>query len=457
MKSTSIKNSLILEHSLRFEGEHYLNENAFLAMHMKSCKLRCKSLDDIAHVFNPPVFKRQFCKKTSRSVPYYQSSDVNNVTEDSNVYVYKGQAEHLNLLVKQGDILITGFGSIGNTRLVSTHQDGACYANNVCRVRIKDPLRNGYLYAFLSSKFANAQLNNNASGSVVRYIESPGIKRTLVPTLSSTKEDEINDLIQVSMRLREESTSALRKAHELIYKHITVNFNTHFSGNVSYKDIMASHQHRLDGMYHLSKGKQLDDFIKRTFPWSALGSLTKSISRPDICKRIYVKDGITFLGGTDIFLSIPNSKKKLSRKTPNIDDYTIQEGWILLPRSGTIGDAVYTTSQHAQKLVSEDVIRIIPNDKISGGYIYAFLSSKIGKALIQRPIFGSVIQHIEPPHLSLIPIPQFQENTIAEIASLAEEHRTKWGEAAKLESLAIRMVEQEIESIIDFRNILNDK
>ena len=160
---------------------------------------------------------------------------------------------------------------------------------------------------------------------------------------------------------------------------------------------------------------------------------------------MYVKDGITFLGGTDIFLSVPESDKKLSRKAPSLEDYLIQEGWILLPRSGTIGDVVFTNEQHAQKLVSEDVVRIIPNNILRRGFVFSFLSSKIGKALIQRPIFGSVIQHVEPPLLSVIPIPVFEEAEMEKIASLAEKHRECWGKAAKMELEAISLVEKEIE------------
>ena len=69
---------------------------------------------------------------------YFQSSDVSTASETSPVFINKKQVESLNLLVRKNDILITGFGTIGNVRLVSRLQDGVCYANNVCRVRIKD-------------------------------------------------------------------------------------------------------------------------------------------------------------------------------------------------------------------------------------------------------------------------------------------------------------------------------
>ena len=178
---SKVNTKLIYKHNNRFEGKHYLNNSSYLSLQLENNEKQCCALSSLAEVFNPPVFKRQFCKNTPRAVPYFQSSDVQAASERSTVYIYKGQAQSLNLLVKENDILVTGFGTIGNARLVSKFQNGACYANNVCRIRTTE--HTGFIYAFISGKYGKAQLNTNASGSVVRYIESPGIKKILVPKI----------------------------------------------------------------------------------------------------------------------------------------------------------------------------------------------------------------------------------------------------------------------------------
>ena len=445
MRTANIKCSYIRNNAYRIEGEFFLNDNSYLSLPVEQHRERCTTLGEIANVFNPGIFKRQFCVDTPHAVQYFQSSDVNSISERSLVFVNKQQAEKLNLLVHKGDILITGFGTIGNTRIVSSFQNETCFANNVCRVRVSEESDRGYIYAFLSSKYGSAQLNKNASGSVVRYIEAPGIRKTLVPIVSDALKFKINDLISSSVILREKSYKSLTKSHELIegiFPNLPTQANTAI---ISIKDIWSSQAHRMESLYHIAGGKFYDAFIRDNFAWKPLGDVSKSISRPDIFKRVYVDNGITFLGGTDIMLSIPDSKKKLSKKAPNVADFIVDEGWILLPRSGTIGDVVYTTSQHAQKLVSEHVIRIIPNDILRGGYVFAFLSSKIGRALIKRPIFGSVIQHVEPPLLKTMPIPVIEDEKMEEISNLAETYRTAWGEACKKELEAISLVEAEIE------------
>ena len=123
----------------------------------------------------------------------------------------------------------------------------------------------------------------------------------------------------------------------------------------------------------------------------------------------------------------------------------IKDGTILLPRSGTIGNVAWAHAGHAQKLASEDVIRLQPNDILRGGYVYAFLASKYGKKLIQRYIFGSVIQHVEPPHLKLIPVPIIDDASMDNIHAKVMIYSKNMGEAIEKEKTAIRMVEQEIE------------
>lgn len=344
---SKVNTKLIYKHNNRFEGKHYLNNSSYLSLQLENNEKQCCALSSLAEVFNPPVFKRQFCKNTPRAVPYFQSSDVQAASERSTVYIYKGQAQSLNLLVKENDILVTGFGTIGNTRLVSKFQNGACYANNVCRIRTTE--HTGFIYAFISGKYGKAQLNTNASGSVVRYIESPGIKKILVPIFPDTFQQEVDDLIQKSARLREEASDALEYAIGYFDTLFLMPFKESCLGKVSSKEILTSINKRFEAFFHISEGKDIDKYIKEHYEWKSLGEVCSNISRPDIFKRYYVKKGITFLGGADIFLATPDSEKRLSsKKTANIEALMIKEGTILLPRSGTIGNVAWAHAGHAQ-------------------------------------------------------------------------------------------------------------
>jgi type I restriction enzyme S subunit len=56
---------------------------------------------------------------------------------------------------------------------------------------------------------------------------------------------------------------------------------------------------------------------------------------------------------------------------------------------------------------SEDVLRVVPNtEKVKSGYLYAYLSSRFGIPQITSGTYGAIIQHIEPEHITDLPVPR---------------------------------------------------
>src|SRR5699024_1846912 len=115
---------------------------------------------------------------------------------------------------------VTGFGTIGNTRLVNELSHGLSYANNVCRINADKNVPYGYIYAFLTSKYGRSQLNKNASGSVVRYIEAPGIKKTLIPILPDATQQKIHNLITEASQLRVQANKLLKESVNVLEKEL---------------------------------------------------------------------------------------------------------------------------------------------------------------------------------------------------------------------------------------------
>lgn len=443
MRSGAVSSKFICS-QMRLDGKFHLSEGLSVRKGVEKSPYGVVPIADVtSDVYCPGIFRRNY---VNDGIPFLGGGDIQKQILDSGKYLRKSTTPNYEILqVKYGWTLVTCGGTIGDA-VFSSNLHAKCWiSQHVMRVIPNSKIRQGMLYAYLASKYGKLLLTTDTYGSVIPTLNATSIKSIPIPSFPESFQDRVNALVQESASLKEESVEALCEAHSLIEGHFDLEASLEKTGTVSSKTILGSPLHRFEATYHLALGKQYDEYIKRHFEWKPLGDVSLSISRPGIAKRMYVKDGITFLGGTDLFLSIPDSDKKLSKKAPNLDEYLIQEGWILLPRSGTIGDVVFTNEQHAQKLVSEDVVRIIPNNILRRGFVFSFLSSKIGKALIQRPIFGSVIQHVEPPLLSVIPIPVFEEDEMEKIASLAEKHRECWGKAAKMELEAISLVEKEIE------------
>lgn len=433
-----------IKNSVRFNGGYYLNEDALNSSLLEDNYGNCKPLEELATVWNPPIFKRQFCKKTERAIPYCQSSDVTNALEGSDVYINKIQATKVRSVVEENQILVTGFGTIGNTRLINELSAGISYANNACRIQVKDKGSYGYIYAVMSSKYVVSQLNKNASGSVVRYIEAPGIKKTLIPNISKVKQEKINTLIIESSKLRVEANKLLSESHRTIKENLCFS-SGRIKSKVSIKILMNSHLKRFEAECFISKGKEIIAHIK-TGEYVLLKNVSEEIYRPGIFKRFYVDKGIEFFGGADIVKAIPQSYKKLSKaKTKHLGSLKIKENQILITCGGTIGYSVLVDRFLSGKTASQHIIRVEAN-KIKAGYLFAFLSSDLGIKAIQSFTYGSVIPQIEPHHLELLPIPILEDSIMNKIHDMIMLYKENISIAIEKELEAINLVEKEIES-----------
>ncbi|MFH1934303.1 MAG: restriction endonuclease subunit S [Pseudomonadota bacterium] len=166
--------------------------------------------------------------------------------------------------------------------------------------------------------------------------------------------------------------------------------------------------------------KSVDDFAVEVF-W------------PGRFKRMYASkiNGEPFIMPSEAVLFMPKSKKYISNYPKEVE---IEKNWILITRSGTVGRILLTTSLLSKYVLSDDLIRLIPE---SGryGFIYAYLNSWIGQAFLAKDQYGSTVKHIEPHHVSAIPIPYIPdlenevEENIVNVQKLREEAQSLLQEA----------------------------
>lgn len=405
------------------------------------------TINDVSEkVFLGNIFSRVFVKDKSHGRTYLAASDTVLANIETGRFLSNKQAEKLkHLWLKKDWILVTCSGTLGNVTYTNSTFEDKIATHDLIRIVPNDKhILKGVVYAFLAGKFGYYQITQSQFGGVVKHTNDKEVGRIVIPNFPDDFQKVVDDLIQESARLREKATEALNEATQMIEDSFP-SLTAMKTGSVKSSELFSSLGKRFEASFHKSIGKEYNDYIRDNYRWKPLSEMA-NVSRPDLFKRCYVNNGYMFFGGSDIFLSTPKSNKYVSKtRTPNISSLIIKEGTILMPRSGTIGDVAIATSQHAQKLASEDVIRISADNILRAGYLYAFLSSSIGKALIQRYIFGSVIQHVEPHQLNHIPIPILDNELMNTISSHAISYKEKLGKAGELELKAIALVEQEIE------------
>lgn len=137
-------------------------------------------------------------------------------------------------------------------------------------------------------------------------------------------------------------------------------------------------------------------------------------------KRPYVREGfgVPFLSSADIIGLRPERGKYINLdRVKKAEQLKIKAWDVLVSRSGTIGNVGLASPRLAGWALSEDAIRITSEDKDLAGYLAAFLRTTWGRAQLQGKTYGSVVQHIEPQHLTGIFIPRLPDLIIKQIGA----------------------------------------
>lgn len=169
--------------------------------------------------------------------------------------------------------------------------------------------------------------------------------------------------------------------------------------------------------------------------WRPLGAVSRLYTGSRFT-RTYVSDagrGVPYLTGTDMLAVDLNDPLYLSvAKTPQLDELRVHKAWTLVSCSGTVGRTVFVRADMDGMAASHDVIRCIPVQEVLPGYLFAFLSSTPGQAMIRQRTYGSVVQHIEPAHIADLPVPILEMSVQESIDGLVGRAATARAQASRL-------------------------
>ena len=152
-------------------------------------------------------------------------------------------------------------------------------------------------------------------------------------------------------------------------------------------------------------------------PKESIGSLCGTIWHPvqnqarSNFKRIYTKEqhGVPFVSSRDMFFLPLRPRRFLSKRMPKLGELMVPERWLLLSRSGTVGNTLFVNRSLGKCAITDHAIRIEPN-KVPAGYLYAFLSSSYGQPIIAKGAYGATVDELEPKHIANIPLPMPAES-----------------------------------------------
>lgn len=401
-------------------------------------------------IFTSGRAKRMYTKQEF-GYPFLSNADVSSQTPLSACnYASRKYSYDETAFLKGGMILTGRVGAIGQTSFVPKfwEQYEMMGSDNIIRIVIKPEYKNGFIYAYLASKVGNLSFWKHATGGVQPFITDKMVGNLPIPNFPVPFQQKVDDLIQQSAKLREQAADALAKAVKLFEDEVGISstdYAAYRNELISVKNITGQFR-RMDSQYQI--GRKNIGIEKQDLNTIKISSIAKAIFTGNRGKRYYVdNDGIFFLSSSDMMLANPKRFcKKISRKTPNLNDLLVPKGTILISRSGTVGNTIIVGDDLKGSAVSEHAMRLIVDEnKITPEYVFAYFCTKQGKDSLAILPYGSVIVTLGEEFLGDVDLPLLSDEKQKKITELVQTYTQNNDLAVANENKAITMVEEEIE------------
>ncbi len=433
-------------------------------------KLRLKALatqplvelvaDGIDGIQISPYFKRVYIEDPSLSIPLLGNTDI--LMADHRLCAdklarktYERFGNGLKLV--EGAILITCFGTVvGKLAYCRADMANCAASTNFMRLNPNwEVIKPGYLFSFLSSKFGVPLVTQGQTGSAVVNFQPSHVANIPVPRLGEI-EQQAHKLIQSAADLRIEAAELFKTAGRLVNEQFEFPERLAFSHRV-FSCSMASSSlilKRLEATFHDAIAQESDRLIESVPRKDRLSLLDISISETGRLKQVFVDEeyGVPFLTSTEIFRQRYEPIRFLSKRLlPDESEWAMQEGDLLLARSGQvggiIGHGVWADRRFVGGCVSVDVLRLgAQNARILPGYLYAYLFlTDVGYRQLIRTAAGSSIPHLSASDVSRLLIPRCDDGLEAQINDLVRNAGHKRAAAQDKEDQACTLVERTIE------------
>lgn len=177
-------------------------------------------------------------------------------------------------------------------------------------------------------------------------------------------------------------------------------------------DAIFGGDRRMEAAAYLSTGRGIRVAIEaKAKGWCRLGDIA-AVTQPGRLKGILVsaEHGTPFLAATQVFSIRPIPRKFLAlEQMATASECFVQDGTILVTRSGLVGRPIVANAPHRGVVLSDDLLRVASRSERDYGWIYAFLHSRQARAMNTTSQYGHIIKHLEVAHLDDLPIPHVSD------------------------------------------------
>ena len=442
----------VLERTKRLDAEFFLKRHLQTSARLQ--QLDTETIPEIADVADGNHFaiSGEFVEE---GIPYYRGQDVvgHFFIEQASPYRITRQAFDQDFMkrshLRQGDVLLSIIGTIGELSLVKQQEEATCS----CKLAILRPKRVSpeYLAAYLASPIGRLLTERWKRGAVQMGLLLEDMDQLVVPRWRGGLEERIKDVVDAVYDGLEEADRAAQDAEQSLLCALDLE-NWQPPEPLTYtrraSDVFAAG--RFDAEHYQEKYYALADRL-RAYPGGcvSLGTLCpKPANGVEI--REYEDEGVPYLRISDIKRFTLDAQNVVcisaAAAAREIEKVRLNVGDVLVSRSGSLAVTGVVEPKWRHAVISSHLIRVRIEDKrFDPYYVAAFLAGIPGRLQIEQRSNGAVQPEISQPALKAIVLPLLDASSQKQIRDCIQAAHASHRRAQALLERAKRAVEIAIE------------
>jgi hypothetical protein len=357
--------------------------------------------------------------------------------------------------LREGDVIITTVGTIGNVAVVDEDITPCNCDRHVGIIRIKEPndFSPFYLSTFLNSKYGQFQSLRESAGNVQLNLYIKNIGHIVVPRFGDA-ELEIAELTRTAYLMRRKSKAIYTQARKFLEAELGLDklrFDKPVGYTARFSELESSR--RSDAEFFCPEYQVIVNLVRKhsPIPMGRLFSVKRGVC---LDPRIYSEtNGLPYIRIKELSLTQPLSKEH-SVKIP--DEYlptccprAITGNFVMAVIGATIGKINLIDHDMSGSLFSNNTACLTPKFDIKHPNAFELiLRSQVVQRQVQQRMAKTAQEKISDPELKRILIPSLAPDLLDELEKLSLSSKKNYFQSKLLLDQAKSRVEQLIEEAV---------
>lgn len=439
-----VNSALLRDGDRRMEAATYLSQGYGIRLSIESKEKGWGRMGSLAKVWQPPRTKATLVN-SEFGEPFLAATQVFDSRPIPRKWLAASKVSHVQeLFVERGQILVTRSGAVGRSTIALTPHLKTLISDDLLRIAAVDPADRGWVYAYLRAPKVRAMMTGVEYGHIIKHLEVDHLSAVPVPDIAQACRRHFTLCYEEILRMRDSAFAATIEAEDVFESIVgAVPRKTEsLFFEVQAREAIFAGRRRLEALPHNPTAAGLRKHLRRRArSMTPISRLGYDLWLPGRFRRIPAEHGIAFLDSSDLFEVNPDVDKHIADGDfgdPN--QGRVKPGWLLMARSGQVyginGSVVLSNDWHANKVISDHVIRLAPRKDavVRPGYLLVALSHPtLGRPLVKSLPYGSSIPEIEVADLQALEIARIGEEHENRIADLVEHAASLRAQADLLE------------------------